>query len=186
MRRFPARHLPVPRRALRVACGVPRLPESEIPASRRCPTRRRRAGRHVNADPLAFALILARPPTHLRVDSIPAIFAITADPFLVFNEQRLRHNSRAAVGFYFALAEMISMFRYLKGFLWRLVLALVGGKMLLAPWLKEISGDLQPLPAGTGAPCAGRRRGRVPFRERPSADRHGAGSASAGGTDTPR
>jgi predicted tellurium resistance membrane protein TerC len=79
---------------------------------------------------------------------------------------------------------MISMFRYLKVSL-ALVLALVGGKMLLAPWLKEILGGtyslyllglvLLVLAGGVVASL---------FSRRPSADRHGA--ASAGGTDTPR
>ena len=46
------------------------------------------------------------------VDSIPAIFAITADPFLVFTS-----NVFAILGLrslYFALAGLITKFRYLK------------------------------------------------------------------------
>jgi len=62
------------------------------------------------------------------VDSIPAIFAITTDPFIVFTS-----NIFAILGLralYFLLAGMIGKFHYLKVGL-GLVLAFVGGKMLL-------------------------------------------------------
>ena len=63
------------------------------------------------------------------VDSIPAIFAITRDPFLVFTS-----NVFAILGLrslYFALAGMMDKFRYLKISL-VFVLAFVGVKMLLS------------------------------------------------------
>lgn len=63
------------------------------------------------------------------VDSIPAIFAITKDPFLVFTS-----NVFAILGLrslYFALAGMMGMFRYLKASL-VFVLAFVGVKMILS------------------------------------------------------
>ena len=72
------------------------------------------------------------------VDSIPAIFSITADPFLVFTS-----NVFAILGLrslYFALAGMISQFRYLKPAL-SLILLVVGVKMLAAKWLKLWLGD---------------------------------------------
>src|SRR5205814_1681901 len=72
------------------------------------------------------------------VDSIPAIFAITADPFLVFTS-----NVFAMLGLrslYFALAGMMDRFRYLKISL-AIVLAMVGAKMLAASWLKEALGS---------------------------------------------
>ena len=67
------------------------------------------------------------------MDSIPAIFAITADPFIV-----LTSNVFAILGLrslYFCLAAMIDQFRYLKPALIG-VLAFVGVKMLLvhSPW----------------------------------------------------
>ena len=71
------------------------------------------------------------------VDSIPAIFAITADPFLVFTS-----NVFAILGLrslYFALAGMMNKFRYLKVSL-ALVLLVVGVKMLIADWLKVVLG----------------------------------------------
>jgi tellurite resistance protein TerC len=71
------------------------------------------------------------------VDSIPAIFAITADPFLVFTS-----NVFAILGLrslYFALAGLIAKFRYLKPAL-SLILLVVGVKMLAAHWLKDLLG----------------------------------------------
>lgn len=63
------------------------------------------------------------------VDSIPAIFAITQDPFIVFTS-----NMFAILGLrslYFALAAMIEKFRYLKASL-VFLLAFIGIKMLLS------------------------------------------------------
>jgi len=62
------------------------------------------------------------------VDSIPAIFAVTTDPFIVYTS-----NIFAILGLralYFALAGMMGQFHYLKVGL-SLVLAFVGMKMLL-------------------------------------------------------
>jgi tellurite resistance protein TerC len=88
--------------------------------------------------PLALALIMIETTDLIfAVDSIPAIFAITADPFLVFTS-----NVFAILGLralYFALAGMMDKFRYLKVSL-ALVLAVVGTKMLAANWLKEVLG----------------------------------------------
>jgi tellurite resistance protein TerC len=71
------------------------------------------------------------------VDSIPAIFAITADPFLVFTS-----NVFAILGLrslYFALAGALHLFRYLKHAL-ALVLLTVGLKMLMHTWLERVLG----------------------------------------------
>jgi tellurite resistance protein TerC len=62
------------------------------------------------------------------VDSIPAIFAISQDPFIVYTS-----NVFAILGLrslYFALAGVIPMFRYLKYGL-SLVLVVIGTKMIL-------------------------------------------------------
>ena len=62
-------------------------------------------------------------------DSIPAIFAITTDPFIVFTS-----NIFAVLGLrslYFLLAGMMGKFRYLKVGL-GLVLSFIGAKMLIA------------------------------------------------------
>lgn len=61
------------------------------------------------------------------VDSIPAIFAITSDPFLVFTS-----NVFAILGLralFFALAGLMQMFKYL-GYGLAAILVFVGGKML--------------------------------------------------------
>ncbi|HEU4628754.1 MAG TPA: TerC family protein [Gemmatimonadaceae bacterium] len=88
--------------------------------------------------PLAVALVLVETTDLIfAVDSIPAIFAITTDPFLVATS-----NVFAILGLrslYFALAHAIDKFRYLKYSL-ALILALVGAKMLAAEWLKEAIG----------------------------------------------
>jgi tellurite resistance protein TerC len=88
--------------------------------------------------PLALALILVETTDLIfAVDSIPAIFAITADPFLVFTS-----NVFAILGLrslYFALADLIDRFRFLKVSL-AMVLAIVGLKMLLAEPLKAALG----------------------------------------------
>ena len=109
--------------------------------------------------PLALALIMVETTDLVfAVDSIPAIFAITADPFLVFTS-----NVFAILGLrslYFALAGAIETFRYLKVSL-ALVLALVGVKMLTHAWLKSLLGpnfNLYLLLAGARDP-GGRRLG---------------------------
>ena len=88
--------------------------------------------------PLALALILVETTDLIfAVDSIPAIFAVTADPFLVFTS-----NVFAILGMrslYFALSGMIDKFRYLKISL-ATVLLVIGLKMLLATQLKEAIG----------------------------------------------
>ena len=89
--------------------------------------------------PLALALIVVEfTDLVFAVDSIPAIFAITADPFLVFTS-----NVFAILGLrslYFALGGMLDKFRYLKVSL-ALVLMVVGVKMLVAEWLKGMLGS---------------------------------------------
>ena len=90
------------------------------------------------ATPLLLALVSVEfTDLIFAVDSIPAIFAITADPFLVFTS-----NVFAILGLrslYFALAGMIDKFRYLKVAL-ATVLMVVGVKMMIHGWLKEVLG----------------------------------------------
>jgi tellurite resistance protein TerC len=79
--------------------------------------------------PLFLALILVEiTDLVFAVDSIPAIFAITPDPFIVFTS-----NIFAILGLrslYFCLAALITKFRFLKPAL-ILILAFVGVKLLL-------------------------------------------------------
>lgn len=65
------------------------------------------------------------------VDSIPAIFAITTDPFIVFTSNIFAIMGLRAL--YFLLADMADRFHLLKYGL-ALVLIFVGGKMLAAYW----------------------------------------------------
>jgi tellurite resistance protein TerC len=89
--------------------------------------------------PLALALVLVETTDLIfAVDSIPAIFAITGDPFLVFTS-----NVFAILGLrslYFALAGMINKFRYLKASL-AIVLTVVGVKMLASEFFKQLLGS---------------------------------------------
>ena len=88
--------------------------------------------------PLLLALIVVEfTDLVFAVDSIPAIFAITTDPFLVFTS-----NVFAILGLrslYFALEGMIDKFHHLKTAL-ALVLLLVGIKMMAHAWLKAVLG----------------------------------------------
>jgi tellurite resistance protein TerC len=81
------------------------------------------------ATPLFLALVLIEfVDVIFAVDSVPAIFAITQDPFIVYTS-----NIFAILGLralYFALAAMIQRFRYLKYAL-ALVLVFIGVKILL-------------------------------------------------------
>jgi len=89
--------------------------------------------------PLAVALVLVETTDLIfAVDSIPAIFAITADPFLVFTSNVFAILCLRSL--YFGLAGLIQKFKYLKVSL-ALVLAIVGAKMLAAKWIKVWLGD---------------------------------------------
>jgi tellurite resistance protein TerC len=119
-----------------VRAGRPASYESEIPGAPAMPDEvvdKARPGTLL-LTPLALALIMVETTDLIfAVDSIPAIFAITSDPFLVFTS-----NVFAILGLrslYFALAGMVKKFRYLKVSL-AMVLMVVGFKMLLAEWLK--------------------------------------------------
>lgn len=66
------------------------------------------------------------------VDSIPAIFAITTDPFIVFTSNIFAIMGLRAL--YFLLADMADRFHLLKYGL-ALLLVFIGGKMLAAYWV---------------------------------------------------
>lgn len=89
-----------------------------------------RRQRLLHATPLLLALVLVEVTDLVfAVDSIPAVFAVTTDPFLVYTS-----NIFAILGLralFFLLAGAIGAFRYLKVGLGA-VLMFVGVKMLLA------------------------------------------------------
>jgi tellurite resistance protein TerC len=84
------------------------------------------------ATPLFLVLVLVEfTDVIFAVDSIPAIFGITRDPFIVFTS-----NVFAILGLrslYFALAGAMGLFKYLKPAL-AFVLAFIGVTMLLHMW----------------------------------------------------
>jgi tellurite resistance protein TerC len=89
--------------------------------------------------PLLVALLLVESTDLVfAVDSIPAIFAITTDSFLVFTSNVFAILCLRSL--YFGLAHLLAKFRYLKGSL-ALILGLVGVKMLAAEWLDSFLGD---------------------------------------------
>ncbi|KNZ31948.1 MAG: membrane protein [Methylibium sp. NZG] len=88
------------------------------------------------ATPLFLALVLVEfVDLIFAVDSVPAIFAITTDPFIVYTS-----NIFAILGLralYFALAAMIHRFKYLKYAL-ALVLIFIGSKIFLVGIIGKI------------------------------------------------
>jgi tellurite resistance protein TerC len=86
-------------------------------------------GRRVATPLLVVLVCIEVSDLVFAVDSIPAIFAVTLDPFIVYTS-----NVFAILGLrslYFVLAGMVNKFHYLKTGL-GVVLAFVGVKMLLA------------------------------------------------------
>lgn len=87
------------------------------------------AGRHFATPLLTVLVVIETTDIIFAVDSIPAIFAVTTDPFIVFTS-----NIFAILGLralFFLLAGMLGKFRFLKVGL-GLVLAFVGAKMLVS------------------------------------------------------
>jgi tellurite resistance protein TerC len=84
------------------------------------------------ATPLFVVLVLIETMDLVfAVDSIPAVFAVTREPFLVYTS-----NVAAILGLrslYFLLAGAVEKFRYLRPAL-AIVLCFVGVKMLIAGW----------------------------------------------------
>ncbi len=93
----------------------------------------REAGRWL-ATPLLIVLVCVEvTDLAFAIDSIPAVFSVTLDPFIVFTS-----NVFALLGLrslYFLLARAVNAFRYLKPAL-GVVLVFAGAKLLLAqtPW----------------------------------------------------
>jgi len=89
-------------------------------------------GRRMATPLLLVLLVIETTDVMFAVDSIPAIFGVTRDPFLVFTS-----NIFAILGLrslYFLLHDLINRFHYLPVGL-GLVLSFVGLKMVAEPWL---------------------------------------------------
>lgn len=92
-----------------------------------------RNGRRYATPLLLVLLVVEATDVVFAVDSIPAIFAVTPDPFIVFTS-----NIFAILGLralYFLLADSLERFRYLKVGLGA-VLLFIGSKMLISDWYK--------------------------------------------------
>ena len=92
-----------------------------------------RNGGKLFATPLFVALLIVEiTDITLAVDSIPAIFGITRDPFIVYTS-----NVFAILGLramYFLLAGVLGRLRYLTAGL-SFVLTFIGAKMIAEPWV---------------------------------------------------
>ena len=104
----------------------------------------------IAATPLFLALVVINlADLVFAVDSVPAIFAITTDTFIVYTS-----NIMAILGLralYFALAAMVHRFHYLKYAL-AAVLVFIGTKIFVADFL--LDGDKFPPAASLGVTFA--------------------------------
>lgn len=133
-----------------------------------------RKGRKLFMTPLFLVLlVIESTDVMFAIDSIPAIFAVTQDPFIVFTS-----NIFAILGLrslYFALAAIMAKFRYLKMSL-VFVLAYVGVKMLLAhtypiPTLESLAIIAGLLAIGIVASIFAGARDTAPLLPPPLSDR---------------
>lgn len=92
-----------------------------------------RQGGKLSATPLLLVLVMIETTdVAFATDSIPAIFAITRDPIIMYTS-----NISAILGLrtlYFVLANFMKKFQYLKVGL-SVVLLFIGAKMIIEPWI---------------------------------------------------
>ena len=102
--------------------------------------------------PLFLVLILIEVTDLVfAVDSIPAIFAITTDPFIVFTSNLFAILGLRAL--YFLLVDVADRFHLLKYGL-AMVLAFIGVKMLIMPWYHmPVQASLTVVAVLIGASC---------------------------------
>jgi len=97
---------------------------------------RRKSDRKLFVTPLfLIVIVVAFTDLVFAVDSIPAIFSITKDPYIVFFS-----NVFAIMGLrsmFFFLSSIMNQFRFLKVGL-AVLLTFIGAKMLAEPWLHAI------------------------------------------------
>ncbi|HET7151446.1 MAG TPA: TerC family protein [Candidatus Acidoferrum sp.] len=86
------------------------------------------------ATPLFVVLLVVEiTDVTLAIDSIPAVFGITRDPFIVYTSNVLAILGLRAL--YFLLAGVIDRLRFLDEGL-AIVLVFIGGKMIVEPWIR--------------------------------------------------
>jgi len=91
-----------------------------------------RAGRWAMTTQLIVLLVVSAADVAFAVDSIPAIFAVTNDPFVAFTSNMLAVMGLRSI--FFLLAGLIHRIRYLRQGL-SLVLGFIGVKMLAESWV---------------------------------------------------
>ena len=93
-----------------------------------------RQGGRLLATPLLLVVLMVEASDLLfATDSIPAVFGVTHDAFVAFSS-----NAFAVLGLralYFALEGLLPLFKHLNKGL-AVVLALIGAKMVAAPWME--------------------------------------------------
>lgn len=97
----------------------------------------RESGRWLATPLFLVVLVLETTDLVFAIDSIPAVFGVTRDPFLVYSS-----NVCAILGlraFYFLLAGILPYFRYLDEGL-AIILMFIGAKMLGEPWVHISTG----------------------------------------------
>src|SRR5713226_3948852 len=105
----------------------------------------REAGRWLATPLLLVVIVLETTDLVLAVDSIPAVFGVTRDPFLVYTS-----NVCAILGLralYFLLAGVLPYFGHLDEGL-AVVLMFIGAKMLAEPWVHISTGASLAIVAG--------------------------------------
>src|ERR1700674_5604274 len=97
----------------------------------------RESGRWLATPLFLVVIVLETTDLVFAADSIPAVFGVTRDPFIVYTS-----NVCAILGlraFYFLLAGILPYFRYLDEGL-AVVLMFIGAKMLAEPWVHIATG----------------------------------------------
>ena len=97
----------------------------------------RQGGRWLFTPLFLVVIVLETTDLILAVDSIPAVFGVTRDPFLVYSSIVCAILGLRA--FYFLLAGILPYFRYLDEGL-AVVLVFIGVKMLAEPWVHVSTG----------------------------------------------
>jgi TerC family integral membrane protein len=124
----------------------------------------REGGRLVATPMLAVLAVIELTDLVFALDSIPAVFGVTHDPFLAFTS-----NAFAILGLralYFLLAGMMERFTYLKAGL-AAILVLVGAKMLASRWYEApVWASLAAigLILGVAAAASARKQAPAPHR----------------------
>jgi tellurite resistance protein TerC len=98
----------------------------------------REAGKWLVTPLFLVVIVLETTDLVLAVDSIPAVFGVTRDPFIVYSSNVCAILGLRAI--YFLLAGILPFFKYLDEGL-AIVLMFIGAKMLAQPWVQISTGS---------------------------------------------